>query len=68
MKQYRAMLSVQANWMDDERISVPSLTVFETDDGWRNTGLYNAAGTPLMTRTVMGPIGFVAAPEDGDGA
>ena len=54
--------------MDDERISVPSLTVFETDDGWRNTGLYNAAGTPLMTRTVMGPIGFVAAPEDGDGA
>ena len=60
MKQYAAMVRPpRSSWMDDERVTVPTITVCEPDDGWRETGLYDAAGTPLMSREVIGPVGFV---------
>lgn len=70
MKQYRAMTKLaRANWMDDERVNVPSVTVFEPDGDWRETGLYDSAGIPLMSRSTIDPVGFVrfGAPEK-DGA
>lgn len=66
MKQYAAMArSPRLSWMDDERVNVPSITVCEPDDCWRETGLYDAAGVPLMSREVIGPIGFVRFGGDG---
>jgi hypothetical protein len=45
--------------MDDERLSVPSMTVYEADDGWYRTGLLDQNGTPLMARNASAPIGFL---------
>lgn len=55
MKVYRP----RSNWMDDDRLSVPSMTVHERDCGGRETGLLDSNGTPLMAFDEMNPIGFV---------
>ncbi len=55
MKRYR----IRAFWMDDERLDVPSMTVLETDRGWRRSGLLDHHGNELMSRDQMQPIGFL---------
>lgn len=51
--------SPKSNWMNDERLHVPSMTVLEQERGWRKTGLLDASGVELMSIDSSEPVGFV---------
>lgn len=48
----------------DEVAVVRDLTVFEPSEAWSDTGLLDPAGTPLMRRERIGPIGFITRRDD----
>jgi hypothetical protein len=45
--------------MDDERLHLPTIDIFESDKGWQRTGLLDQHGNELMSATHTQPIGFV---------
>ena len=49
----------KSNWMDEERLHIPTMDVFESDKGWSKTGLLDQHGNELMSATATEPIGFV---------
>jgi len=67
MREYRAIRSARParadsypDAFDTDRFAVVrSLMVFEPDEDWRDSGLVDASGTPLMRRDRLGPIGFI---------
>lgn len=48
-----------AHWMDDDRLSVPTVTILEREGGWRKSGLLDQYGNDLMIRDETNPVGFV---------
>lgn len=62
MRVYRsAPVRADYVWSDviDATVHVPSLTVYEPHNDWRETGLVDASGNPLMSREEREPIGLV---------
>jgi hypothetical protein len=55
MKVYRP----KSNWMDEGRLHVPTIDVFERERGWKRTGLLDQHGNDLMSSDSVEQIGFV---------
>ncbi|MEN3229194.1 hypothetical protein PUR21_16380 [Methylorubrum rhodesianum] len=65
MREYRAIPAPRRPRADivldqfDDMAVVRDVTVFEPVGGWRESGLLDASGTPLMRRDRLGPVGFI---------
>ncbi|MBB2959856.1 MULTISPECIES: hypothetical protein [Methylobacteriaceae] len=65
MREYRAIPAPRRPRADivldqfDDMAVVRDVTVFEPAGEWRESGLLDASGTPLMRRDRIGPIGFI---------